>query len=318
MKNTKSLLPTLITAIIVMTTCLATHIQHKMRPTLTLFIHGSKPQLHSAFYKIGQYYFLPDMHHVNEQMPYAGPRAIIDGLNDSEYIDMQHLYFFGWSGRISAKERLKTATERLVPQLEKLVATYRSTYGSTPAMRIITHSHGGNVALNMLHALEQKESDIIIDELIILAAPVQSWTKEYIKSNNCKKIYSLFSADDWIQVIDPQGLQVHINKDQVKDKPALFELSKRTFEHHDTLTQARIIINNKDPEHVAFIDVLYPKQLRYLLPHQFPRFLPELGTIMQKIKHADIQKHISSTQQPVCIRIDTRKQAADERIQVFI
>lgn len=318
MKNIKQYLPIIISAVIITTICAFTHQQSSNKPTLTIFVHGSKPQLHDVLFKIGQYYFLPGMHHVDEQLPYAGPKSIIHGLRDSEYIDMNHLYFFGWSGRISAEERQRVAVEQLLPALETLIKKYRFDHGITPAIRIITHSHGGNVVLNLVHELEQKKSSIVIDELIILAAPVQSWTKDFIKSNNCKKIYSFYSMGDLIQIADPQGLQVHINNDVVLDKPELFEHSKRTFDHHDKLTQVQIMINHKDPGHIDFIDYLFPLQLRDITHHDFPRFLPELGTIIHAIEEQYVQDHMKKKQKPIKVKIDTTKSYDDNRISVYL
>jgi len=318
MKNITKSLSVLISLFAVIGLYTWTYTQESSTPTITLFIHGSKPQIHDVFYKVGQYFFLPNLHHADEQAPYAGPRAIISGLTDSKYVDPEHLYFFGWSGKVNAKERKDVAQNLLVPQIKELIARYRDRYNTEPEIHIITHSHGGNVALNLINELELNESDIIIDELIMLAPPVQSWTKEYIHSKNCRKIYNIYSADDWIQIADPQGVQTYINNDDVKEKPTFFDLSKRTFTHHDKLTQVQVVLNHKDPGHTDFIDVLYPPQLRSLFPYQFPRFLPELGDVMHTVKDISIQQHIQQAQKPVTLKINTRKSINNNRISLYL
>ena len=60
----------------------------------------------------------------------------------------EHFYIFGWSGDFSFQVRHEAA-QRLHKELETLVADYTKKYGHAPFIRLITHSHGGNVALNL-------------------------------------------------------------------------------------------------------------------------------------------------------------------------
>lgn len=321
MKNIKNILFTLI-VVVCSVFILATHKPaNNEPPVVTIWVHGTKPQIPDAFYKIGHYFFLPGLHHVDEQCDRYGPRGIIKGLKDSDYVDPKHLYFFGWSGKLNAQKRLEAA-KILKENIEKLVQKYIEKYGVAPKLRIITHSHGGNVALNLAHELEDTQSDVVIDEMILLAPPVQSWTKEYVKSKNIGNIYNIYSEGDLIQTADLQGLQVHFNKDDVTDKPKLFEQSKRTFDHHENLTQIQTEINGKNPWHITFMDYYPPlpvfKDLPNRFPHQFPRFLPELGDIMHKVKDADVQAHIKQHQKPIKVKIDTHKTRDENRVTVYL
>ena len=286
-------------------------------PVVTIFVHGTKPQIHDWFYKLGEYYFKPGLEHVDNQCKDHGPNDIIAGLKGSGYVDPAHLYFYGWCGKLSAKERLEAACT-LMKCIEQLIEQYLEKYGCMPKLQIITHSHGGNVGLYLVHELEKKQSNIIIDELVLLAPPVQSWTKEYIGSAHCKKVYNFYSAGDLIQTVDPQGIQMHLNNDTVQDKPDFFKLSDRTFDHHDNLTQIRIKINNTNPWHITFIDLVYPRELRTHFPHQFPRFLPELGKILAEVNKKNVQKQIKLHKKPVMVKINTRKDNDNGRITVYI
>ncbi len=327
MKNVKNTLLTLIIAIS-STFGLATHEPAKNEPpVITIFVHGSKPwMIPDAFYKIGHYFFQPGLQHVDAQDKQGGPRGIIKGLKDSGYVDSKHLYFFGWSGELDAQKRLEDA-RILKEEIEKVIQKYVEEYGVTPKLHIITHSHGGNVALNLAHELEAKKSAITLDEIILLGTPAdQAWTKEYIGSKNIGKTYHFYSENDWIQVADPQGLQVRLNNNEVNNKvinkPKFFERSKRTFDHHENLTQIQTIINEKSPWHITFIDYYPPKfkdWVKHLVKdsqHQFPRFLPELGDIMRKVKDEEVQSHIKQNKKPVTVKIDTHKARDNGRVKI--
>lgn len=274
-------------------------------PTITIWIHGTKPTLPDYFYKKGEYFFIKGLKSVKKYCPKHGPNNIINGLVKSGYIDYDHLYFYGWPGKLNAKNRLKSA-QILRTQLEHLI----SLYPQRPAIRIITHSHGGNVALYLVHELERFQSSIVIDELILLAMPVQAWTESYVDSPHVSKIYHFYSENDWTQVVDPQGLQIFLNNDSVPQKPHIFEHSKRTFDYHDKVTQIQVKINNDDPWHITFMDYYPPlpvfKHLPNMHPHRFPRFLPELKNIMEKIKTDDIQALIKTYKKPLTVSINTQ------------
>ncbi len=324
MKNIKNILFTLI-AVASTAFCLSDQGQTCSVPrVITIFVHGTKPQMiPDIFYKFGQYFFKPGLHHVDKQSQKYGPKGIIKGLKDSDYVDLKHLYFFGWSGILNNEEH-RNAALTLLEEIEKLTQIYIEKYGVAPKFHIIGHSHGGNIGLHLAHELEAKESAIILDEIILLGTPAdQAWTKEYIKSKNVDKIYHYYSVGDLIQVADPQGMQIHFHGDVVTEKPKFFERSKHTFDHHENLTQLEIKINDIDPWHITFIDYYPPKfkdWVKYLVKdsqHTFPRFLPELGDIMRKVKATDVQERIQQHKKPITVNIDTHKAQGDnERIKI--
>jgi hypothetical protein len=120
---------------------------------------------------------------------------------DPEAFPVDRFYLFGWSGLLTPENRLHAA-ERFYDALYLL----QQQYPHEP-IRIITHSHGGNMVLNIAHFFEKKEKKIEpIDELILFACPVQQNTAHYTTHQTFKRILSFHSTLDMFQVIDPQGL----------------------------------------------------------------------------------------------------------------
>jgi hypothetical protein len=170
----------------------------------------------------------------------------------------EHFYAFGWAGSLSFEIR-HDESARLHAELEKLVSTYTKKYGHAPFIRIITHSHGGNVALN-LATIEHPNKEWFINEAIILASPVQHQTENLVSSPLFGKIYSFYSTFDTSQVMDPQGLykttRAHANK-------KLF--SQRRFPDNATLIQTKCRINNHGVPHIGFISDKFIKRLPALI-----------------------------------------------------
>ena len=148
--------------------------------------------------------------------------------------------------------------QRLYKELLDVAHSFEQQCGTKPRIRILGHSHGGNVILNM--AKFNTTQNINIDELVLLACPVQQATANYITHPMFKKIYSLYSRVDLLQVVDPQGLR----KDGF-EKP-LF--SERLFPKQDNLKQVEIQFNSKFIGHAK------------LAMKRFTQFIP---TIMQEI-----------------------------------
>ena len=153
---------------------------------------------------------------------------------------LETFYLFGWSGKLDIKER-RAAAKKLIADIDRMIVTpFREKHGIDPIITIISHSHGGNVALNMVR---NRSIDFWIENLILLACPVQNQTKRYSKSPLFKNIYSIFSKDDMLQVLDLQPMGVFGHKikkawnkkstDPLKGLWKMFKLpffSKRKFE----------------------------------------------------------------------------------------
>ncbi len=233
-------------------------------PPITIWIHGTRfirrPLFHGFFkgvpslrlaQELANDYYL---HHVAASLHQADPQAF----------PLETFYLFGWSGKLNATER-EHAAQILYQELNRIISEYRQTHDTNPYIRIITHSHGGNIALN-LTKFKSDNPNFSIDELILLACPVQGNTKDYIGDEIFKKTYSLYSSLDIAQVLAPQLVhRIHKTKrGHIRSEINWPPLSKRRFDmNHPKLAQIKIKINGRALFHTEFSD---PHFMR-LLPH---------------------------------------------------
>lgn len=200
---------------------------------------------------------------------------------------LEDYYIFGWSAKPSFSER-ENAANHLYADLIKLRDEYISSYGQAPFIRVISHSHGGNVVLNIA-PLCKNDKDFYIDEIILLACPVQEKTEAFIKAPCFKKVYAFYSDADIIQIIDPQGL--YKENSNIK---SIF--SKRRFEGLDNFYQAQVKINKKSLGHMDFISAHFLCHLSELC-NQIERFYHSvISTQKTYEKTVDIHVH---KEQPV-------------------
>lgn len=177
--------------------------------------------------------------------------------HDAAEFHIEDFYTFGWSGRLNFHAR-QLAGKDLKNSLQLLNSNYKRRYGKSPRIRLVTHSHGCNVALNMAEQLKQ-QSEIQIDELVLLACPVQKATSQMIESPVLKKIFALYSNIDLTQVLDPQGLY--------KEGKALGSnlFSERRFPPRENLIQAQIQWKGFGLTHVGFVRERFGKALPNIL-----------------------------------------------------
>lgn len=215
------------------------------RPTVTIFIHGTR--IFPKFYAQELFYSPEGFNHISAIEEASHMHTIARALEDSDpqKYPYEQFYTFGWNGNLDFKER-KKASEDLYKALKELCAIYVDQYGIRPRLRIITHSHGGNVALNLAAvAREGHDTLFFVDELIMLAVPVQQKTKDLVTEPSFGRIYSLFSSNDMIQVIDPQG----IYKKNI-DAPIF---SERYFNAYPHVLQAKIKMQGHFLLHIEFL-----------------------------------------------------------------
>lgn len=231
------------------------HSSDTYRPTVTIWIHGTKltplAVLPNFFYrKFG-------LHPILTYDTKYHLRKLADCLQESdcENFKNDHFYVFGWSGKLSFVER-KRAAQQLYDELIILCNNYKHLHGIVPNIRIISHSHGGNVALNLADV--QKNSEIKVSELILLACPVQTQTMHLIQNTMFEKIYSFYSETDIIQIIDPQGL--YKNK---TPKTSLF--SKREFPCNPKLAQIKTRNRQRGLMHIEFLLFNFVRSLPHIL-----------------------------------------------------
>lgn len=227
----------------------------KAQPTITVFVHGTR--LFPKFALQEGFYSAPGMVKISElDRSYHVMHMIARELVrlDPERFSEEWMYAFGWHGKWSFRGR-RQAAQDLYDALLVLVDKYEKQYGVKPAVRLITHSHGGNVALN-LAAVKDPNNTLKIHELVILGCPVQAETKNFINDTIFIKKYVLSSLNDLIQIVDPQGLQ--------RWRTDHF-FSERWFPLYKGAVQTMVKINGVGLWHLEFIYQRFIKRLPEIL-----------------------------------------------------
>lgn len=202
--------------------------------TLTVWIHGT------IFMK-GVYHAPPGLCHVSK-LPddaYLKSHAILLEKKDPSRFSLENFYTFGWPGELSFEKREK-ACARFYTEIKLIMSDYAIKHGVMPKLRILSHSHGGNVAAYLGKIKDQKDLTFSVDELILLACPIQTATVEYLKHPVFKKIYSFYSVTDIAQVGDPQGLyRRHTEKGSLLAERKKRKMTPRVKRQHRPLFSAR-------------------------------------------------------------------------------
>lgn len=173
---------------------------------ITVYVHGTQTstglKLLNKFCK-HVIYGQPGIHHISELPKNALFWQDVEMLHNKSggRFDREHFYTFGWSGKLSFKVREQEGL-CLYQELQALVKAYREKYGYCPKLRIMTFSHGGNVALNMVRHLPFFAGEQIYLELLLIACPVQKITEPFIQHPAINHIYTIASSRDLLQVVD--------------------------------------------------------------------------------------------------------------------
>lgn len=237
--------------------------ENSSSPPITIWIHGT------IFFKKSPNYYL---YHKNPHLIKAGLlpkeshlRQIADIIHneDKNAFPLEHFYMFYWSGHFSIRER-KAAAEKLHHSITDLIKEYHKEYGIYPIIRIIAHSHGGNLALHMAQ-IKSDESAPIVDTLVLLACPVQHKTMHLIDAPMFKRIYSLYSSFDLVQVLAPQLHTPAIIKKKGRHRYKIPTFSSRLFPEHSHVIQTKIKVNNIPVSHTYFSHAEFASMLPHIL-----------------------------------------------------
>lgn len=191
------------------------------------------------------------------------------------YFPKEHCYLFGWSGTLSHEARVQAAQE-LHKALVKLHEKYQQ-YELT----LISHSHGGNVVLN-LAGLDYKKP-YHIDRLILIACPVQEVTKNFVYDPLFKEIYAPYSKWDSFQILDPQGAVPR--RRYIR---CMFTQSARCTDlHFIPLFSERQFPDDSKVKHISIKRWLRPlSHIEFL----FPSFTKKLEKMLITAKNHDFSK----------------------------
>lgn len=204
----------------------ATHASQHAVP-VTVFVHGTSLVLGKIVYTPSGLHNFSKLSKIDVSYKFGLELARSDSLN----FPLSDYYSFGWQGELDFKRR-ETAAEELAEQLLKLVEIYKKR-GQRIKLTVITHSHGGNVALNLAKVVANLSPDqrqlLVIDRLIMLACPVQIKTRDYVHSLVFVNIYALYSKLDFIQVAAPQlsEFQNQLEQGEIPGSERVFPLDLR-------------------------------------------------------------------------------------------
>jgi len=234
----------------------------KEKDVITIWVHGTRSSdfVHNYIFKKLLYRKI-GLHPAAAYDKEYNRRKIAENLSDqlSTRFVFENFYYFGWSGKLNHKKR-KEAAKKLHRSIFELINEYKTEHGVEPKIRLITHSHGGNVALCLSKINTKSQDSIQIYELILLACPVQEKTAHLLKNPMFENIYSLYSGIDILQILDPQGLRL-----LQKYKPKKPFFSQRKFEPQKNLTQVKIKMNGRGILHVEFLLNKFISSLPHIL-----------------------------------------------------
>ncbi|MFH1254283.1 MAG: hypothetical protein V1646_02515 [bacterium] len=221
-----------------------------------------------------------------------------------------HFYAFGWDGYLSQKSRLSNAKilySSLINEINKIKSNL-NLKDKDLELILIGHSHGGNVLLNLAKMNKEINGNLKVDKLILFGAPVQSETEELINDEMFRKIYSLYSTNDIVQIMDIISTQDDISKRRYKNSNI-----------KSKLVQIELKIGNKKPCHNELwlfgdpCNLLYRKSLAiYPLPVFVfvPVIINELDT---KYPNAsEILVHIDKDKNNQCFTIKLKDKVFDK------
>ena len=224
---------------------------------VTVYVHGTLFHLRNIFKKFSisaDLTYVPDgLTLVKDLSAKTLPNelALEFCKKDGNRFVYDNFYAFGWSGKLSFREREKNG-KLLAGLLSDLSKQYEKKDGIKPIIRVVTFSHGGNVALNMASFLP---SDIKM-ELILIGCPIQPDTESLALSSSFSKIYIIFSLKDIVQIIDPINVCKNIHRKIKKKSLSKKILSSRCLSYdNDKIKQACISVNSKHIGHLQLFNL---------------------------------------------------------------
>lgn len=136
----------------------------------------------------------------------AAAFANVYEMVDKQYrtVPTTNLYYtFGWSAVLSLQERFKAA-ETFYKELKTEIARLKNQHPNLK-LRIFGFSHGGNVSLKLAQSYDNDctPERLSIDELFLVACPVQIESDFFVNSPLFKKVYHFYSLGDRVQKIEP-------------------------------------------------------------------------------------------------------------------
>ena len=174
----------------------------------SVYSHAAKYIRNTPYFFKGQAMQELGLKKITKQSISNGSRALAalyEKENSFLKKDVQGMYYtFGWNGLLNTRKRYDAAQifyKQLRNELKKL-----SDKNIHPTIKIVSYSHGANVALNL--ALIKKDNPkyandtFTINELIMFGAPIQKINEHLVLSPLFKNVFNFYSTEDNIQIMD--------------------------------------------------------------------------------------------------------------------
>lgn len=179
----------------------------------------------------------------------------------------------GWSGLLSQKERRREGF-LLYHNLCRLRRQLVHEYQAPVKFVIISHSHGGNVALWMAEAESLQHEGLSIDTLIMLGTPIQRETGHCITSPFFKTVILYSSQGDNVQGLDYFST---IERRSYKRMSDVADIQTFVDEHPSYIrADVSCMVNNYD-KHVSHVNMWFIRRSEAAIPDMWP--LPFVSTI---------------------------------------
>lgn len=170
---------------------------------------------------------------------------MFDLVSQLVHFPSNEFYSFGWSGFLSIKAR-RLAAEKLYDSLAALYARMLAE-GDIPHLRVVAYSHGGNVALHVGEIAKQRGTHrFTVDELILVATPIQANSQNYLGNAIFKNIFLFYSIGDQIQNSDFLSSPTHsFAQRSFKEQPN-FKIPKNVTQVQVRIVRKHIFVRQKD------------------------------------------------------------------------
>ena len=157
--------------------------------------------------------------------------------------DVQEYALFGWTGLLSNRAR-RDAGVQLYEALVDYRDRIKKMYKVIPVIRIVAHSHGGNVALYVAQGELEQQKRLEIDSLFMYGTPMQVETAPYISSPLFRHIALGYSWGDSVQRRDFFSTAAHQSYIRMSDVTNL----KKIMEKHPGCTRCDVRLSVEGDE----------------------------------------------------------------------
>jgi hypothetical protein len=217
---------------------------------VTIFIHGSRS---AAVYVLPKRYQsklgLHSVSEYEEDSHFSELANILQGQDPEKYVK-KDFYVFGWGGALSFNVR-KNLAKNLYHEMVTLLNFYKQRDGIAPAIKIITFSHGGNIALQLSDFLPFIAHEEVLIDLTLIGSPVQAATEQMVECSQFANVSVISSRGDVIQRMDPHNLYGPKRDKKTRAfSRRFFDVQDFNEEVQQKITQYAVTINKKKLGHI--------------------------------------------------------------------